>query len=312
MIDTFSGSLQFNHSNIQLIKPLLDQLQREHKDFEKSTKAYSGSIENLRVNVNEFGVRVEGSLSKFLQGNNVTSLTPASTKLAVEKLCDVTHLPMYEAQIHRLDFAENLSMDKPAAAYYGFLGERKNMQRLEQGYGLYYQNTLRQSVFYDKTKELIKSKAEVEPEILLQHLLRFEVRLYGHKNICKYFNVPEMKVEKLCEPSFYRGMVGAWATEYDRIDKYKDAPLFDDEVYRKPTQFCAQIMYKGIEAMGGYNKVMSLVKQAKSRGVFKTVQQYIALRRKVRCLNNIPDRSVNNILLDEMNTKVLDVLRLSA
>ncbi len=312
MTDTVNASLKFNNSNLQLIKPLLYQLQREHKDFEKNTKAFSGTIENIRVKVNEFGVGVEGSLPKFLQGHNATSLDPSSTKLAIEKLCDVMHLPMHEAQIHRLDFAENLSMNKPATAYYGFLGERKNMQRLEQGYGLYYQNSLRQSVFYDKTKELIKVKAAVDLEILQQQLLRFEVRLYGHKNICKYFNVPEMKIGMLCEPSFYRGMVGAWATEYDKIDKYTDAPIFDDEVYRKPTQFCAQITYRGIEAMGGYNKVMSLVKQAKSRGVFKSVQQYVALRRKVRCLNNIPNRSVNNILLDEINSKVLDVLRLSA
>lgn len=312
MTDTINASLKFNYSNIQLIKPLLDQLQREHKDLEKNTKAYSGSIENLRVKVNEFGVGIEGSLPKFLRGHNAKSLDPASTKLAIEKLCDVTHLPMHEAQIHRLDFAESLSMEKPATAYYGFLGERKNMPRSEMGHGLYYTNTLRQSVFYDKTKELIKSRTEVDPEILLQQLLRFEVRLYGHKNICKYFNVPEMKVGMLCEPSFYRSMVSAWATEYDKIDKYADAPLFDDNVYRKPSQFCAQITYRGIEAMGGYNKVMSIVKQAKSRGVFKSIQQYAALRRKVRCLSNIPDRSVNNILLDEMNTKVLDVLRLSA
>lgn len=312
MTDTVNASLKFNHSNIQLVQPLLGQLQREHKDFEKKTKAYSGTIENLRVKVNEYGVGVEGSLPKFLQGHNATSLNPASTKLAIEKLCDVMHLPMQEAQIHRLDFAENLSMEKPAAAYYGFLGERKNMQRLEQGHGLYYQNTLRQSLFYDKTKELIKNKADVAAEILEQQLLRFEVRLYGHKNICKYFNVPEMKIEKLCEPSFYRGMVSAWATEYDKIDKYMDAPVFDDDVYRNPAQFCAQITYRGIEAYGGYNKVMTLVKQAKSREVFKSNQQYMALQRKVRCLSNIPNRSVNNVLLDEINTKVLDILRLSA
>ena len=121
-----------------------------------------------------------------------------------------------------------------------------------------------------------------------------------------------MKIDKLCEPSFYMGMVSAWATEYDKIDKYMDAPVFDDDVYRNPAQFCAQITYRGIEAYGGYNKIMALVKQAKSRGVFKTNQQYMALRRKVRCLSNIPNRSVNNVLLDEMNTKVLDILRLSA
>ncbi len=220
MTDSINGVLMFNHSNNQLIKPLLEQLQSSHVNLETGKKTYSGYVENMRVKVNEHGVRFEGSLPKLYQGNNIASLNQASTKLAIEMFSDLMHLPMHVAQINRLDTAQNLTMSKPAASYYPYLGERKYMQRLEQGSGIYYRNTIGERVFYDKTKELLKSKETTDPEILTKYLLRFEVRDYGHKNICKRYQVPELKLGMLCEPSFYRVMVRAWAREYDEIDKY--------------------------------------------------------------------------------------------
>ncbi len=312
MTDSINGVLTLNHSNNQLIKTLLDQMQSSHSNHVTGKKTYSGYIENMRIKVNEHGVRFEGSLAKLYHGNNIISLDQRSTKLAIEKFSDLMHLPMHVAKIHRLDVAQNLSMDKPAVSYYPFLGERKFMQRLEQGSGVYYRNTLGERVFYDKTKEQAKSKDAVDPVISGQHLLRFEVRDYGHKNICKRYNVPEVNLGTLCEPSFYRGMVNGWATEYDKIDKYQDLPIFDDDVYRKPSLFCAQVTFKGIQALGGYNGIMTLIKQARLRGVFKTLPQYLTLKRKVKRMGNTPDRSVDNPFLIELNAKVRDFVLLSA
>ena len=313
MYDTIKGSLSINSSHYKQLNTLLQSMQSSTTNYITSGKTYSGNIENLKIRINENSIKFDGSLSKFLNGShNINSLDLASTKLAIEKLNDLTKLPMDKSQIHRLDFAHNLSMEYPATSYFPFFGEAKYLQRLEQGTGLYYRNSIRELVFYDKAKELSRTKQITDPAVQSQKLLRFEVRLKGHKNISKYFKVPDMQLERLYEPSFYRSVVSAWVNEYNKIEKYNDIPLFTDHAYREPTLFCKQIIYQGINAMGGYGSVLSLIKQAKSRQVFANNDQYNALMRKVKSLNKINDLTVNNNLLNEVRTKVMDILFLAA
>lgn len=311
MIDTIHATLYLNWQNIKNIQSLLETMQSSHSNLATGKRSYRGGVRNFSIQVNENRIKLEGSLPKFYHGNNVQALTCDTIRLAIEELSDLTSLPIKEAQINRLDLAQNLSVSYPAASYYNYFGERKYMQRLEQGDGLYYRNTLGERVFYDKIKEISKSKISVDPLIITQNLLKFEVRDYGHKNICNRYRVSQMTAGVLCEPAMCRGMVTTWATEYDKIDKYDDIPQFDDAVYIEPAKFCEQITYRGIQSIGGFNDVMSLIKQAKLRGVFKSPQQYAALRRKMRSLGKIDNRQVENVMLQEVNAKVLDVLLLS-
>jgi hypothetical protein len=312
MIDTIHATLYLNWQKLNNIQSLLTTIQSRHDNLDTGKTSYRGGIKNLSVQINEHRIKFEGSLSKFHLGNNTHSLDAASTKLAIEELSDLTSLPIKDAQINRLDLAQNLSVKHPATSYYNYFGERKYMQRLEQGSGLYYRNTLGERVVYDKSKEQSKFKDITDPDLLAQKLLRFEVRYYGHRNICKHFDVPEMKFGQLCAPTFYRGLVSDWAAEYTKIEKNKDILLFNDDVYREPKQFCNQMTFKGIQAMGGLNAVRSLVKEARKRNVFRTTDQFHALQRKLRSLNMIADNSVPNRLIDEIDARVLDIVLLSA
>lgn len=308
MWDTTNGCIYFNNSNMHQIKPLLNKMQSSTINYSAGTKTYSGNIGNMRIKVDEHKLRFSGSLSTLYFENKVQSLDLVSTGLAIQKFSDLTNLPMHEAQIQRLDFAQNLSMSKPAVSYYPLFGEAKYLERLEQGTGLYYRNKRRELVFYDKSKDLLRSKDVINSAFAKQKLLRFEVRLKGHRNICSYFNIPDLRMERLYDLSFYKSAVTAWATEYDKIEKYNDMPLFNDEVYRNPSQFIAQIMYKGILAMGGRERVVFMLKSAKKRGVFNTKAQYHALQRRLRSLNGINDQTIKNELIIEVNSKVRDFL----
>lgn len=308
MVDTIHATLYLNKAHIKSIQTLLQTMQSSYNDLNTGKKSYSGRIRNFSIQVNEQRVKIKGSLAKFYNGNNVQALNQETTKFAIEELSDLTSLPIKDAQINRLDLAQNLSVMYPARSYYNYFGEKPYMQRLEQGNGLYYRNTLGERIFYDKSIELKRSKEVIDSEIMAQNLIRFEVRDYGHKNICKRYNVSELNVGVLCEPSFYRGMASTWATEYGKIDKYRNLPLFRDEVYREPKQFCNQIFYTGIKELGGYNSLMSSIKEAKSRNVYETSDQYYALQRKIRSLNKIADKRVPNLLVDEIDAKVRDIV----
>lgn len=314
MYDTIKGSLSIDKTHYKQLTSLLESMQSSTVSLLTSNKTYSGNIENLRIKINENSVRFDGSLSKFLNGERSTiALDLETTKRAIEKFTDLTHLPMNLSRISRLDFAQNLTMKYPATSYFPCFGESKYLQRLESGTGLYYRNRIRELVFYDKAKELSKTKTTTGPITQPLNLLRFEVRLMRHKNICKYFKVSDVRLERLYEPSFYQSVVNAWVNEYNKIEKYYDIPLlFNDNAYREPSLFCKQIIYQGINAMGGYGRVLSLIKQAKSRQVFANNDQYNALMRKVRSLNKIDDLTVENNLINELRTKVMDIQFLAA
>jgi hypothetical protein len=311
MLDTINATLYLNGQHLNNLQSFLENMQSKHVNFNTGKISYKGGIRNMLLTANENRVKIYGSLSKFYFGNNVQSLTHETLNLAVAQLSDMTGLPFDEAKINRLDLAQNISVEHSPASYFDYFGDRKYMHRLEQGYGLYYRNTTSERVFYDKTKDMLDNIDNLPIDLMSKHLLRFEVRDYGHKNICKRYQVPEMTLGMLCEPTTYYGLVSAWAAEYDKIDKYDAAPVFDDGVYRNPKQFCEQITYKGVQAMGGQAAVMSLVKQARLREVFHTPEQYFSLRRKVRGLGRIKNRQVVNPFIDEVSNKVLDLVRLS-
>ncbi|HEY9000793.1 MAG TPA: phage/plasmid replication protein [Mucilaginibacter sp.] len=310
MLDTINATLYINNNYLNKLQSFLETMQSKHTNFNTGKTTFKGGIRNMLLTVSEHRIKICGSLSKFYFGNNIQSLTHETFNLAVTELCEITGLPFCEAKINRLDLAQNISVEHSPSSYFDYYGERKYMHRLEQGYGLYYRNTTSERVFYDKTKDVIDNLETLPVNLISNNLLRFEVRDYGHKNICKRYQMAEVTLGKLCEPAAYRSLVSTWAAEYDKIDKYDAVPVFDDDVYRNPKQFCDQITYKGVQALGGQAAVMSLVKQARLRKVFHTTQQYLSIRRKVRSLGRIKSRQLVNPFIDEINTKVLDLVRL--
>ena len=75
----------------------------------KPTGEYSqyGNLGNLRVSVRNSSLTVQGSLSKYLNGNNLERFTRKQTQRAIEKLSDSLALPFHRAKVWRIDLAEN-------------------------------------------------------------------------------------------------------------------------------------------------------------------------------------------------------------
>ena len=66
------------------------------------------------------------------------------TKRAIESISDNLHLPFQNANITRLDVAQNLLMKHPEDLYFKYLGQSQFYKRLEQPDGLYFNNSKRQ------------------------------------------------------------------------------------------------------------------------------------------------------------------------
>ena len=110
-----------------------------------------GSLANMRVSVGNSSLTFQGSLSKYLNGNNLERFTRKQTQRAIEKMSDSLVLPINQAKVWRIDLAENFILNRPVREYLNLLGEAGRFERFSYGHkGLRYQNGMKQMVFYTR------------------------------------------------------------------------------------------------------------------------------------------------------------------
>jgi hypothetical protein len=275
-------------------------------------KSYYCNHKGLKLYLSEKGLSIKGSPTKYYLGDNDRSLNINTTKLAFEKLSDELGICLDDCKITRLDIGFNIIVDKAPIEYFRMLGNNHYYNRLDMENGVEYRNDQRGIIFYDKQLEMANRGAKIIPTLHGLNILRNEIKIKNSKSICRNLNVDGITVKDLYNPFIYRKMLQLWGSEFDAIEKYNNPVQFSDEIYRKPKQFCNQITYKGIEAMGGYGKIREMIFAANKRGVFDSSEQYSTLKRRVRLLNNITDFNVRNELVLELETKVRDIVLIAA
>ena len=137
----------------------------------------TGTLHGLKVSVSSYQLRVgNGSLCKYLLGDNFQSMGRGDVQQAVEKLSDELHLPMGRAIVTRLDVAENIITRHPTPVYLNHLGVLTYANRLLQPDSLYYTKRDETLCFYDKLREQ-RAKGEPIPDLYTgQNVLRYEQR----------------------------------------------------------------------------------------------------------------------------------------
>lgn len=87
------------------------------------SQVVTGKMGNLNVSISPYQVRVrDGSLCKWMLGDNYQSLGRRDIKRAVERLSDTLHLPMERATITRLDIGASIPVKEPVCNYFNHLG----------------------------------------------------------------------------------------------------------------------------------------------------------------------------------------------
>ncbi|SNS53081.1 hypothetical protein SAMN05421640_0542 [Ekhidna lutea] len=284
--------------NPTAILPLLEH-GAEHK--RNSIVSFSGSIQNLKVSLLKEGVSVKGSLPKYLFSDNIQTLSRSSLEQSCEKLSDELKMPFSKATISRLDIAQTFLMNHAPETYFNCLGESKYFERLTQPSSLYYQNTQKQIVFYNKIKEIQKKGIKVPSVWLNQNTLRYEYRIT--KRVSKSLKWAHSNFDDLFTEKNYMDLIDTYLMQYDAIKKNRSV-TFNLEHMNSPKDFHNQILSMAYNQLG--DEAFQMIKELKHRKAFKNKEYYSRLKKEIRNLTT-SKCSEESELIKELDLKVLSL-----
>lgn len=267
----------------------------------------TGNLNGLKVTANRYQLKVkDGSLCKYLLGDNFQTMGRGDTQRAIEKLSDTLHLPMSKAVVTRMDIAQNFIVKHPPQVYLNHLGALRYASRLQEPSGLYYSLNGGRLCFYDKNKEQ-KSKREEIPDLYNgRNVLRYE-RRYTQRIAAK-FGVPEVTGAMLYNEAFYIEAMKRWETDYGSIQKINDITLNFQAMKTK------QVLYKmGIlsltEQAGGQVEMINQINEAQQRGELTKKQAYdlrVAVNEACQLKEGL---TAPNEAIQELDKKVAEAVR---
>ncbi len=265
----------------------------------------TGYLDSLKVSISENRVKIfDCSLCKYFLGDNFKTLSKGDTKRAIEKISDILHLPFHLANITRIDIAKNLIMKFDEKIYYPYLGEAQYYSRLEQNNGLYYNNQLRQLVFYGKEYEQ-RIKGQPIPELYKErHVLRYEMRF--RKQLRKQFKRPEIIASMLYDEVFYSYLVKRWKNEYLAIQKI-NSKLIGMKPTGSKKEFAENLALYTILEMG-QTQILNRVKEWQKTGEINKKQAF-DLRTFIKQLSKTSNDEKGNELINELNQKIKEAAR---
>lgn len=261
---------------------------------------YSGNLDNYKVILSGQGISLKGSLAKYFLPDNFHTLTRSDTARAIEQLSDKLHLPIINAKISRLDFAQNFIMNYEPEAYYAYLGDCQNYKRLMQPKSIYYVNGLRQKLFYDKVAEGKKCRLKLPDVWTGQNILRYEMRFT--KRLPNEFNMADVTAKNLYDERFYMSIFDKWQAEYESINKLHNLN-FNTSTMKSPKDFWKQISLMAINTIG-QEKIMQEIEILKAKKTFDKPEYYCRLKNEVRELCKAPDLTASSDLMAELDKKV--------
>ena len=213
-----------------------------------------------------------------------------------DELC----LPIQKAKVNRIDFAQNFLMIYEPEAYYPYLGDCQYYQRQPTSNSLYYSNTLRQKLFYNKIAEG-KKRGLTLPEVWnSQNVLRYEMRFTSR--LPKQFNKAEVTASSLSDEKFYMAVFDKWLTEYDAINKLNSIN-FNLSVMNSPKDFWKQMNLMAISVIG-QDKIIEEVENLRHQKAFDKPEYYSRLKREIKELCKTPEMTESSDLIQELDQKI--------
>lgn len=308
MVDTVN--FQLNRADmiggidlLELIPLYLDSDSIRKHDH-KGNYYVTGRLGNYSVTITEYNVSIkDGSLCKYLFGDNMKSMGRAEIQRAIEKLSDSLHIPMDIAKVTRLDVANNIILKHPAEVYFNHLGMLPHYKRLVQPDGLYYKSRDKMLVFYDKIKE---QHGKPIPELCQGHnVLRYEQR-YVHR-LGMTFKTDIVRASDLYEELFYINLLKKWRADYNAISKINDITAnFSYMKTKKQFDLLGRLAY--IEQMGGELAMLEQITLAQKRGEL-TPKQAHDLRQAVKESCKVKEGlTVQSDAINELNKKIAQTI----
>lgn len=271
-----------------------------------------GKLGNLIVSVTDARVLIQGSLSKYLHGNNIQPMTRADAAAALQMLSDTLHLPLERAKITRLDFGACLKMEYPTSLYFRHLGALPYCHRLEQPHGLEYRRVGIDVAMYDKQQEMRASGETVPAAYAGMNVLRYEKRFEARLGRC--FNVQAVTGAMLCSEQFYLGVLNDWQLTYSQIGKINDIVENDRIMINNVRDLNTAGVLRLIDDAGGQVAYLKLLKERQDRGELDKAQafklrQAVIRACEVRATAGGRALTMPSDAIKELDSKVAEVVR---
>ncbi len=185
-----------------------------------------GMVRNFRVIATPKCIKVEGSVAKFVHGDNFRSVTLSEMEQTLQTLSSMLHLPLDQAILSRVDIGCNLKVDHFPELYFDYLGTLpKFSRRIYGNSSLYYENRTCTMLFYNKIKEEAMRNPLFSGGWGFENVIRYEVRLV-RAGVRSLLNTePKPTGASLCNPAFYQALCANAADLYASIVKINSSPL---------------------------------------------------------------------------------------
>lgn len=267
-----------------------------------------GNVENIKVTQYFGGYSIQGSLPKFLYGNNVCQLTRKEVGLAIEKLSDRLHLPLDDADITKIEVGANICLAKQHTAYTRLLGDMPRMQRVSMADSLYYQGSgkvyPRQYYFYDKVAEVKKHGGTMPQGLEAANMMRYEMRLNGRLPF--QLSIPEFKGSTLQDREVYQELINRWLNGYLSINKLVN---MEDEHLKKgmSVKEAQEVFIAQQIAKGGSSMIDEFIAKLKQNECFDNRLYYNRVKSNLQKLASKTKLSVDNGGIEELTAKVKQI-----
>lgn len=267
-----------------------------------------GNVENIKVTQYFGGYSIQGSLHKFLYGNNVCQLTRKEVGLAIEKLSDRLHLPLDDADITKIEVGANICLAKQHTAYTRLLGDMPRMQRVSMADSLYYQGSgrvyPRQYYFYDKVAEVKKHGGTMPQGLEAANMMRYEMRLNGRLPF--QLSIPEFKGSTLQDRVVYQELINRWLNGYLSIHKLVN---MEDEHLKKgmSVKEAQEVFIAQQIAKGGSSMIDEFIAKLKQNECFDNRLYYNRVKSNLQKLASKTKLSVDNGDIEELTAKVKQI-----
>ena len=267
-----------------------------------------GNVENIKVMQYFGGYSIQGSLPKFLYGNNVCQLTRKEVGQAIEKLSDRLHLPLNDARVTGIEVGANICLTKQHTAYTRLLGDMPRMQRVSMADTLYYQGSgkvkPKEYYFYDKVAEVKKHGGIMPQGLEAANMMRYEMRLNGRLPF--QLSIPEFKGSTLQDRKVYQELINRWLNGYLSINKLVN---MEDEHLKKgmSVKEAQEVFIAQQIAKGGSSMIDEFIAKLKQNECFDNRLYYNRVKSNLQKLASKTKLSVDNGDIEELTAKVKQI-----
>ncbi len=299
MLDTVNLWLPQSHTSTAI----LNNLERVSEVYSLTTAKVScfGYLGNYKVSIYNYGISLKGSLAKYYLGDNFQTLTRKGTEEAIESLSDKLGINVNKAGVKRVDIAENLIMKHKHQAYYDLLGDCPRLERQEKPKSIYYSNSKKQLVFYNKVAEGKHRGLKLPEAWNNKQVLRYEFRYM--KKPHELLDMPMFTAQNLYDEGVYMKMVDGWFNHYQQVNKIR-LHSFTKETMNNAKLLGRQLMLKGLEAYGGEQEFLRIIDRSRAEGKLNNRGQAKRLKDKILDLSNDKILTEESELITELDMKV--------